>query len=277
MILAILRSSSLRHNPSFMLVFNLAVSDIEVGSICQPHLIVSNVVEARKGFGMSCSKLSKAFKSTAGCLALLSFLTITAISFDRFLAVHLKLNYRSVVTAKRMKVVIFLLWLIAMLSAMTYILDFNIFSVTATTAIFLCLIFTTFNYLVIASKLYGHSTKLNERNRKADSSNRFKTFNLGQYKKTLKSMLSVYGAFIMCYLPYVCCAIAQKSIGRTSAVRAAYLLTGTLVLVNSAINPCLYYWRIAELRQAVRKLLGVSCLAKRKATRSSTAISESTV
>ena len=277
MILAILRNSSLRHNPSFMLIFNLAVSDVGVGLICQPLIIVSQVVEARKGSELSCSKLTIAYKSTVGCLAVVSILTITSISFDRFLAVSLKLNYRSVVTVKRMKVVILLLWLVTLLSGMTYALDSTIFYALATTAIFLCLIFTTFNYLAISSKLYGHSTQLNERNRKGDSSNQHRLFNLGQYEKTLKSMLYVYGAFLMCYLPYLCFVIALKSISRTSAVRAAYYPAVTSVMANSAINPCLCYWRIAELQQAVQRLLGLNCLVRRKATRFPTATSESTV
>ena len=275
MILAILRNSSLRHNPSFMLVFNLAVSDVGVGLICMPLSIALTALEGTKDFELSCSKLSVAFKSTAGCLAVLSFLTITAISFDRFLAVHLKLNYRSVVTMKRMKIVISLLWFVAILSGMTYALDFTYFLVISSTIVCMCLILTTFNYLAIARSLYSHSAQLNARTRETDSSNLPKTFNLGQYKKTLKSMLYVYGAFLICYLPYLCCTITLKTIGRTRTTYIAYLATGTLVLVNSAINPCLYYWRITELRIAVQKLLWLNCLVRKKTTHAFVTKSES--
>ena len=279
MILAILRNSSLRHNPSFLLILNLTVSDVGVGLICQSLATATPLLKSTIDFSQQffCSKLGVAVISTAKCLVVVSFLTITAISFDRFLAVHLKFNYRNVVTVTRMKVVILLLWLVALLSGMLSSLDHTMSLYFTAPAIFLCLFLTAFNYLVIAGKLYNHNAQLNARNKEADSFSQHKTFSLDQYKKTLKSMLYVYGAFLMCYLPYFCCAIALKSIGPASTVRAAYFLTATFVIANSAINPCLYYWRIEELRQAVRKLLKLSCLSKREATRASTATSDSFV
>ena len=268
MILAILRNSSL-HTPSFALLCNLAVSDLGVGLISQPLYIALRATEATGDIELSC-KVGIAYFSTAGCLAWLSLITVTAISFDRFLAVHLALNYRSVVTVRRIKVVISLLWLVAMLLGMAYVIDISVYFVLIMTVICLCLCFATLNYLAIARKLFGHTAHLQAHNKKVDSKKRGKSFNIGQYKKTVKSMLYVYGLFLLCYLPYLCFTVALKSIGRTSDVHAAYLITATFVLSNSAINPCLYYWRITELRQAVRQLFGLS---PRQASREMTSAS----
>ena len=91
MVVAILRNSSIRHTPSFMLLCTLAISDLGVGAICQPLFIALRVTETLDDIELSC-KIGIAYSSTVGCLVILSFLTITAISFDRFLAVHLKLK-----------------------------------------------------------------------------------------------------------------------------------------------------------------------------------------
>ena len=270
MILAFIRNSSLR-TPSFLLLCSLSISDLGVGLICQPLYIALRVAETKVDRQLSC-KLSIAYSSFTGCLATLSFLTITAISFDRFLAVHLGLKYRGVVKVKRMKVAIFVLWLVAMMLGMTYALNSSIFFPLIIGIICLCLTFATFNYLAIARKLYAHSAQLQAHNSDVKDGKQCHSFNLGQYKKTLKSMLYVYGAFLICYLPYMCCVITMKVFGPSSTVYGVYLVTVTILLANSAINPCLYYWRITELREEVWRMLGFNCLVarEREATSAST-------
>ena len=256
MILAFLRNSL--RTPSFLLLCSLSISDLGVGLICQPLYIALRVAETKVDRELSC-KLSIAYSSFTGCLATLSFLTITAISFDRFLAVHLGLKYRGAV-----KVAIFVLWLVAMMLGMTYALNSSIFFPLIIGIICLCLTFATFNYLAIARKLYAHNAQMQAHNLDVKDGKQCHSFNLGQYKKTLKSMLYVYGAFLMCYLPYLCCVITMKSIGSSSTVYSVYLVTVAILLANSAINPFLYYWRITELREAVRRMLSCNYLVARE-------------
>ena len=252
-ILAFLRNSSLR-TPSFLLLCSLSISDLGVGLISQPLFIALRVAETKIDRELSCN-LSIAYSSCTGCLVAVSFLAITAISFDRFLAVHLGIKYRSVVTVKRMKVAITILWMVGIIFGVTYALDSSIFFILVI-IIGLCLVFGTFNYLAIARKLYAHSAQLQAHNSDVKDGKQRHSFNLGQYKKTLKSMLYVYAAYMMCNLPYLCCVITMKSIGSSSSVYAVYLVTVTFLLANSAINPFLYYWRITELREEVRRMLG---------------------
>ena len=258
MICAFLRNSSLRRNPSFMLLCNLAISDLGIGLICQPLFIAVGVIEAKGNIELSC-KIAIALKSTTGCLGTLSFITITAISFDRFLAIHLGLSYRSVVTVGKIKVAISLQWLAAMLLGMTCVLHISVFFLLIIIVVCLCLTFTTFNYLAIGRKLYGQSARVQPQNGDVEASKQRNPFNTGQYKRTLKNTLYVYGAFIMCYLPHLGVAVTLKFIGDTNTVHAMHHITATFVLCNSAINPCLYFWRIPELQKAVRNLLCFDC------------------
>ena len=65
-----LRNPSLRHNPSFMLIFalisNLAVSDVGIGLTCQPLAIALTVLEGTTIFELSYTTLSIAYKSPTG-------------------------------------------------------------------------------------------------------------------------------------------------------------------------------------------------------------------
>lgn len=70
------------------------------------------------------------------------------------------------------------------------------------------------------------------------------SFNVSQYKRPVITMMLVYLALFLCFLP---------SVGVTAAwVTADQLFSLTVLMFNSSINPFLYYWRIPE----VRKLTG---------------------
>ena len=254
-VLAILRNSSL-HTPSYVLLCNLAISDLGVGLVAQPLFIALRVAESRGQVDLAC-KLGVAYFSIAGWLAWLSLLTVTAISVDRFLAVHLAIKYRSAVTVRKAKLVVAFLWIIAVIVGMIYVIDMAVYFVVIMTIISFCLLLASCSYFSIGRELQQRHAMIQGHNHHPKTRQQHgSSFNVGRYRKTVTSMLYVYGAFLLCYLPYLCFSVALKLIGRTSTVHGAYLITATLVLWNSALNPCLYYWRISELRLGIKQLLG---------------------
>ena len=84
-LVAILRTPSTRL-PSFVFLCNLAVSDLLVGLVVQPAYIAEQIVRI-------VSALPKAVREMgyAGCSV--SLWTMTAITVDRFLALHYHLQY----------------------------------------------------------------------------------------------------------------------------------------------------------------------------------------
>ena len=249
-ILAILRNSSL-HTPSYVLLCNLAISDLGVGLVAQPLFIALRVTEAKGLVDISCY-LGFAYFSTAGCLVWLSLMTVTAISVDRFLAVHLAIKYRSTVTVKKAKFLVVFLWIVSILIAMVYVVDMEVYFVVIMTVISSCLLLASCNYFTIGRVLRRQQIQIHGRDRQQKVS----PFNIRRYKKTVTSMMYIYGVFLLCYLPYLFFSLALKLVGRTTTVHSAYLITATIVLSNSALNPCLYYWRMSELRLGIKQLLG---------------------
>jgi len=57
---------------------------------------------------------------------------------------------------------------------------------------------------------------------------------------------------VACYLPYDIVAALRAESGLFSSFHHARSYTITLVYLNSSLNPILYCWKIAEVRQAVK-------------------------
>lgn len=106
---AIWRTPGLRY-PSVVFLCGLAVSDFAVGLIVQPLFIATELLKIRGHPKGDCS-LETAFIILAFTLCGVSFGNVTSISFDRYLAIHYPLRYRTIVTLPRVVFVIVLCWL----------------------------------------------------------------------------------------------------------------------------------------------------------------------
>lgn len=136
-IASIWRAPSLRA-PIYYLLFGLAVSDFGVGFLAQPFYVLYKVAGLYKRSHLSCvAGISFVFISNQ--LSGVSFLTVTLISLDRVLALYLHLRYNEVLTLQRVKLALFVTWLLsaganiawlASLKACVYwlcdLLDYNI-------------------------------------------------------------------------------------------------------------------------------------------------------
>ena len=133
----------------------MAVSDLGVGLIVQPLYIVRHVMELKHNTenNPNYSATFTAFITTANLLSFASFFGVTALSADRFLAVHLHLRYQELVTHKRVAAAVILIWVFS--ATLSFIrlwiprdISFSIFSVMVA----LCLLIaTSFNYKVFVA------------------------------------------------------------------------------------------------------------------------------
>ena len=89
---AILRTSSLR-TPSTVFLGSLAVSDLLVGLVVQPFFIAT--------LFKSGGSLLQSYNMLSSSCCGVSLCTMTAISVDRFLALHYHMRYPNLMTSKR--------------------------------------------------------------------------------------------------------------------------------------------------------------------------------
>ena len=226
-ILAIVRNSSL-HTPSYVQLCNLAISDFGVGLVVQPLYIALIIAQLKEEADLSC-KLGAAYFSISDCFGALSLFIVTAISVDRFLAVYLANKYRSTATMKNTKLVVVSLWLIVVAVMTIFLLNRTAYYMIAMIVMSCCLLFTSCNYIAIGRMLQRRHVRTQAHNNSQAWRN---TLNIGRYKKRATTMLYVYGAFLLCYLPYVCFAITRVHFGHTRTMQGVNFITSTIFFLQ---------------------------------------------
>ena len=241
LIMFTIRKSPSLQKPAFVLLFALALNDFMTGFLVQ-SLFIWRMIE-RTGTG---KLLKSIWVDKMEIVIRLSSITITvllhtAVSFDRFLALHLKTRYRSIVTIKRSIAVCLLLWIGGTGTAVVGVFNKS-GKFTELTLIFvpICLLLTFIVFLANSRKLVKQQKKVEELNSSGNKENQT-PFDLARFGKILSSLKYAFGAFVVFYLPGVFIAIVNSI--TPIRFRGAILVgevSSTITLTNSAVNPLLY-------------------------------------
>ncbi|XP_078344255.1 melanocortin receptor 4-like [Oculina patagonica] len=234
---AILRTPSLR-SPSITLLCSLAVSDLLVGIVVQPVYVANLRMENGSLFQV----LTIMVFSVCGA----SLFAITAISVDRFLALHYHMRYPNLMTTHRALYASATLWFICFLLSLISIWSMSFYFIFIAVIIVICIFISTVCYVKIFRIVRLHQIQIHSQ-QQAVESNR----DMMQSKKTAINTFIYYIVMILCYTPaFIGITISLISPNRWSS---AWILAETLAFMNSSINPFLYCWRFRELRTAVVK------------------------
>ena len=103
----VMRKTSSLPKPLKTLLLSLAVSDLGVGLLAQPLYIAEMVNHT--------DFLLTTFNAVQITFTIASFLSVVAISVDRFLALHLHLRYQELVTNDRVSVAVISIWTLSAL------------------------------------------------------------------------------------------------------------------------------------------------------------------
>lgn len=131
LVIRALRKSSSISTTLKNLFLSLAVSDLAVALIPQLMLGVTIAVmlhmEASEKHNIDafCPEILIIYRFFVMFLASSSFLTVTAIAIDRFLAISLHLRYQELVTPKRIIIALMCLWLSSAIAAFIFISENN--------------------------------------------------------------------------------------------------------------------------------------------------------
>lgn len=188
-----------------------------------------------------------------------SLLTMTAITVDRLLAIRLKLRYRETVTLRRVTIALAFSYLLSALVASSYLWNNNLYLHATYSAVLICALVSSVCCLLVYITIHKHrriQVCSHEQLRKLESNRKEASFNMVSYRSFFTT-LYMYGSFSVCYLPYVCLKIAGRVTGWDQALLAAFYWSGTLVLINSSLNPLLFCWRIQGIRHAAKNIVQV--------------------
>ena len=240
---AIIRTPSIRSTPHMIMLGSLAVSDFLVGLVAQPINIAQQLTEDYI--------VNYVVMFTGPSLCVVSLMTITAITVDRFLAVHYHMRYATIVTEFRVKYTLTVIWLISfLLSGFVFWLPREHKFVVAIVTI-ICLLICIASYVRIYCFIRRHQLQTYAQQRAVQSSNAGNNLNVAQLKRSAMNTFVFFIVLIICYLPlYVLLTLLGLSI---KDWRTEWQFAITAVFLNSSINPYLYCWRLRELRTAVVK------------------------
>jgi len=253
LILISLRKSQAIHSPSKALFSNLALSDLAVGLIVAPlhfgltlGIVLDNPL-------LYCSFYAPTTFAGYG-MASVSTLTAVVIALDRYLAFRLRIRYRQLVTVNRVVFLLFLVWIIGILFALSWTLDRNISHIVGASATFICTTTTFYCYLKIFVGLRHQAAQIQEQNQLGRASNR-NFFNIPVYKKSVKNMFFIYCVILICFVPYFLALMVLFSVGLGSSTFLVLSLSYVIIILNSSLNPFVYCWRIREIRRQVLSIL----------------------
>lgn len=248
-LLAICKTSSIAP-PSKVLLASLAFTDLAVGLFAQP-LHVAKTLSTDKS--MKCF-VGLIFDLFSGHLSITSFFSMMFISVDKFLAVHLKLRYRTVVTRNRSLFLVLFIRCIALPWALSYIWFTKVYFLLILSIMPWCLIISSMAFIKIHLVLRRQRRHFRNQTH-TESSRRANALKISKFKKSVNSMLFVFCALLIAYTPSWVVILVRTVYGTTKILENVTKITMTLILVNSTVNPMLYLWRMEELRASAKEVL----------------------
>ena len=242
------RKTSSLPKPLKTLLLSLAVSDLSVGLLVQPLQIASLISPSYIPLNV--------LNSITFVFIYTSFFTVVAISVDRFLAVHLHLRYRELVTPERVVAVVVSTWILAaILSSMWLWTSFDTTKLVYIIIAGLCFICGTLVYCRIYLAVRRHTNQIRVFQVQQELQND-EMANVARRRKSAISTFYVYLVFLVCYLPMYCLGIVDMFPAPNNHLkRGLHLYLQTLMLLNSSVNPLIYCWKMRHIRHSIMETL----------------------
>ena len=254
LILVALPKVSSLHLPSKVLYGSLAATDLCVGVIVEPTNVVHWISVVKQSWNI-CYYATAANFLISNTLCSVSLAISTAISVDRLLALSLGLRYRNFVTFKRTLVTVISIWVLSILITAGYFWDPRIKLWCYFLGISVCLVTSVFAYTKIFFTLRRNQIQMSQ-----TQPSQAIPLNIARYRKAVYSAMWVQVTLVVCYLPFAVVVALTPQRGMPLLIYLARQYTGTVVYLNSTLNPLLYCWKIRQVRRAVKDTIRRFCI-----------------
>ena len=116
----------------------------------------------------------------------------------------------------------------------------------------LCFLTTGFAYFKVFRIIRHHQSQIQTNQNAID---------IDKYNKSVFTIIYILAIFLLSYVPFVCSLAVVNIMGFISAklARASVNACAVIVFSSSFANPLLYYWRIKEIRDSVRRIVRNVC------------------
>ena len=260
---AIRRTSSLP-KPLKALLLSLAVSDLCVGLIVQPLYVAVLVMLLQQNTENNpiYRTTSLVYHITINLFAYASFFSVTALTADRFLAVHLHLRYQEFVTLRRVVGAVISIWVCTVFFSLMVgfrLIPRNVaFYASCASIEIACFIIMAVLYYKIYSAVRRHANDIQALQIQQAAQNDQNGEIRARVRKSAVATFYVYLFFFVCYLPntLIYLAVIINS-GPSTVILGLSTYAVTLVLLNSSLNPLIYCWKMKHIRHAILDTLRI--------------------
>ena len=237
-------------------LLSLAVSDLGVGLLVQPLFITSLVMMIKENTQTLYFEITlSSFYATANIFGYASFFGVVALTADRFLALHLHLRYKELVTLKRVVAVVISIWIISAILMLLSIWIPKAVWIISVIVDSVCYLTTALSYFKIYLAVRHHSNQIHVLQAQLAQNNEGEMTNAARERKAAVGTFYVYLVFLICYLPITCVWIIHRSAGPSTMLFQFVLFANTLVFLNSSLNPLIYSWKMRHVRHAIMEIL----------------------
>ena len=190
--------SPLRSVPSTIFLCSLAITDFLVGLVVQPVYIANELQYSAGG------RLYKVENFISVSLCGVSLATMTAISVDRFLALHYHVTYPNLMTTKRAMNTSASLWFVSILLSCLRVWIGRFFFLITRVFIAVSFVISCASYIKIYFIVRHHQIQIHAQQQAVNSFNIPDSNNLIiiSKKRALKTFI-YFICMIFCYLPYL--------------------------------------------------------------------------
>ena len=249
-ILAFARTRELRTFANLFLV-SLSCTDLLVGSVVEPLYITrqSLALSGIDDCGVWIAYLTMALFCTGA-----SFLNLTLISCERYVAIFSPLNYMRLVTRSRVLSIIGGVWLAwVTLTCVRFAgIPNRIVYLICFAVIGSCYAVTAFVYFFIFREARRHHRRIVAEQQSYDPL----APSVARETKLAKTMAYIFGALLICYTPGMVILLTRTIKGDTpELLYTFYPWAENLIFLNSSLNPMIYCWRNREIRRAVFRVI----------------------
>ena len=236
---------------------SMAATDFLVGTILQPMHIMQ-LFFAR--FREECT-FNTVRRMLSIIIAIASYTSIALISYDRYIRLSKSLNYSRHMTVRKVILLILLCWLIPMLFPVVKIAASGEVAMTALISVYIIsnlgVTVISYSFIIrIAKKKQAEMSKTQIYNQRRNRN----TYHL----QAAKAVANLLICFFITTTP-ICCfnAVAalapylkRQLLGFTAYQQDLfYIIAVTCAMGNSAINPLIYFAKIPEFRNQMRKMI----------------------
>lgn len=236
-------------------VVNLAVADLITGLITEPIWALQHWVKENRGNYTIAANVLLALAVEASCLTVL-FLTI-----ERYIVLEKPLQRGTLFNGVAVKIYIFLIWLTA-LAISSLMIPFwnnsfelkvyNLFRFPGIGFFLLFLMFILYIRMFIIIRKFNKAILAQGIHRTLVQPDQAFITARKREQKVAKAIFLFFGTFALCWLP----SVVTETIKYSGTPISEHICRGTLFLglLNSAVNPVLYTFRMPSFRRAVERM-----------------------